>query len=357
MESQRSHTSSENAPACGGVQPDERFFQRLTAGLNASELALLCGGTISNAAVDSFVDTVGALTTAGASALTYCEDARRHAGELADTQAAAVLVKNGASIPPGARFAAISVEEPKAAFAKLAKTLVSERALSSGPHLHSDAKIGKNVVIEPGVVIGSGVRVGDRARIGANAVLHCGVTIGQDSSIGAGASIQCALVGDQVVIGPNAIIGRPGFGLVNVDGASQEMPQFGRAIIQDRVSIGAGSCVDRGAFGDTIVGEGSKIDNLVHVAHNVVIGRNVVIIACTGISGSVTIGDGAVLAGAVGVADHINIGAGAVLAGRAGVICDIPPGEVWGGYPARPRRQWLKETAWLARAARRRSEA
>jgi UDP-3-O-[3-hydroxymyristoyl] glucosamine N-acyltransferase len=154
-----------------------------------------------------------------------------------------------------------------------------------------------------------------------------------------------------------ARIGEPGFGATAGPKGLIDIPQLGRVIIQDGVSIGANTTVDRGAFEDTVIGENSKIDNLVQIAHNVRVGRNCVMAAHTGISGSVTIGDGAQFGGRAGVADHVTIGAGARVGAAAGVMKDIPAGETWGGMPARPIRHWLKETAWLARMASRRSGA
>jgi UDP-3-O-[3-hydroxymyristoyl] glucosamine N-acyltransferase len=339
----------------GGIGPDSRFYTQ-RGSFTPQELADQCGGRIEQPSKAAVIDTVGSMELASASALSYCEDAKKLRTQLADTCAGVVFVRDGAELPDEVTFVPIFVKDPKAAFAVAAKRLIAERKLTAGALIHGECVLGADVVIEPGAVIGQGARVGDNSRIGASAIIHPGVMIGRNTQIGAGASVQCALIGDNVVIGPNATIGRPGFGLVTVDGVSEEMPQFGRAILQDSVSLGANSCVDRGAFGDTLIGEGSKIDNLVHIAHNVIVGRNVVIVACSGISGSVTIGDGALLAGAVGIGDHIDIGAGAILAARSGVICDIPPGEVWAGYPARPRQQWLREAAWLARSARRKRE-
>jgi UDP-3-O-[3-hydroxymyristoyl] glucosamine N-acyltransferase len=180
-------------------------------------------------------------------------------------------------------------------------------------------------------------------------VIGPGVTIGRRTRIGAGASIAFALIGDDVKILAGAVIGEDGFGVAGDASGPVDVPHLGRVVIQDRVTVGANSTIDRGAFDDTVIGEDAKIDNLCHIAHNCIIGRGVLIAAFAGISGSTTIGDGATLAGRVGVADHRKIGAGATLAGASAVMQDVPPGEIWMGYPAKPMRKFLREVAWLNR--------
>jgi UDP-3-O-[3-hydroxymyristoyl] glucosamine N-acyltransferase len=193
--------------------------------------------------------------------------------------------------------------------------------------------------------------------IGANAVIGPKVRIGRDCSIGAGTNLTHAVIGDRVVIHPGCHIGQDGFGYVSGAQGHVKVPQVGSVMIRDDVEIGAGTTIDRGGMRDTQIGEGSKIDNLCQIGHNVVIGRQCIVVALTGISGSVTIEDHAVLAGAVGVAPHVTIGKGAVLAARSGVMSNIPPGETWGGYPARPRTEWLRQQATLARLTRRQGKA
>ncbi|MBI3137010.1 MAG: UDP-3-O-(3-hydroxymyristoyl)glucosamine N-acyltransferase, partial [Sphingobacteriales bacterium] len=194
-------------------------------------------------------------------------------------------------------------------------------------------------------------QIGAGAEIGPNTVIGPGVAIGRRARIGARVSIAFALVGDDVNILAGAVIGEQGFGIAGDASGPVDVPHLGRVIIQDRVTIGANCTIDRGVFDDTILGEDTKIDNLCHVAHNCVLGRGVLVAAFGGISGSTTIGDGATLGGRVGVADHRTIGAGATLAGGAAVFQDVPSGEVWSGYPAKPLRKWLREAAWLSRKA------
>jgi UDP-3-O-[3-hydroxymyristoyl] glucosamine N-acyltransferase len=205
------------------------------------------------------------------------------------------------------------------------------------------------VVFEPGVVVGPGARIGRGTRIGANSVIGPGVQIGRDCVIGNNVSVSFALIGDRVSLFAGVRIGEAGFGAARSKTGPVDVPQLGRVILQDGVTVGANSCIDRGAYDDTVIGENTKIDNLVMIAHNCVIGRNCLLAAFTGISGSCTVGDNVIFGGQAGVGDHIRIGAGARVAGGAGVLADIPAGETWSGYPAKPIRQSLREAVWLAK--------
>jgi UDP-3-O-[3-hydroxymyristoyl] glucosamine N-acyltransferase len=244
---------------------------------------------------------------------------------------------------------------PRADFAVAVRRLISERGFQArGPAISPEAVFEPDVSIAPGVVIGAGASIGAGVAIGPNVVIGPGVAIGRRSRIGAGASICCALVGDDVNILAGAIVGQPGFAVTAGPDGPIEVPHIGRVVLQDRVSLGAGVAVDRGLFADTLICEGAKIDNLSHIAHNVIVGRNVVMAAFAGISGSSRIGDGAMLGGRVGVADHLTVGAGAQIAAGSAVLNDVPDGARHGGYPAKPLRQFLREQAWLSNAAGRR---
>ena len=203
--------------------------------------------------------------------------------------------------------------------------------------------------LAPGAVVGPNARIGCGTYIGSNAVVGPGVSIGRDCRIGAHASVTFALLGDRVRVLAGAVVGEAGFGVAAGASGAVDIPQLGRVILQDDVTVGAGTCIDRGAWDDTVVGEGSKIDNLVQIAHNVRLGRNVVVAGHVGISGSVVVGDGAMFGGGAGIADHLTIGTGAKVLAAAGVMHDVPPGEAWVGAPARPVRQFMRETAWITR--------
>jgi UDP-3-O-[3-hydroxymyristoyl] glucosamine N-acyltransferase len=208
-------------------------------------------------------------------------------------------------------------------------------------------------VIDPGVVVGPGAEIGAGTILAANAVVGPGVRIGRNCSIGAHSSILHALIGDRVIIHPGCRIGQDGFGFVMGRSGHLKVPQIGRVIVQDDVEIGAGSTIDRGANRDTVVGEGTKIDNLVQIGHNVVIGRHCVLVAQTGISGSVTLEDFVVLGARVGVNNHVTIGEGAQIAATGVVAHDVPQGARWGGFPAKPVKQWMREVFLLERLAAR----
>jgi len=250
--------------------------------------------------------------------------------------------------------ALLVVKQPRHAHNVIARTLFKPRhqLAQTRVAISPDAKIHPGAELGAGVVVGAGAAIGEGTVICPNAVIGPGVQIGRNGFIGAGASIHCALLGDHVTLLAGARIGEAGFGVTPGPSGLEDAPHFGRVILQDHVTIGANTCIDRGVFADTIVGERTKIDNLCQIAHNVVLGRSVIVAAFGGISGSVRIGDGSMLGGQVGIADHVKVGAGVSLAGAAGVLRDVPDGETWGGTPAKPLRQWMREITWLAKQTR-----
>jgi UDP-3-O-[3-hydroxymyristoyl] glucosamine N-acyltransferase len=228
---------------------------------------------------------------------------------------------------------------------------------SPGVFIHPTARIERGVELSPGITIAAGVEIGSGTRVAPGVRIASGSAIGRNCDIGANVSIQCALIGDRVVIGPGSSIGHDGFGYVPGAAGLEKVPQLGRVILQNGVELGANVCVDRGALDDTVIGEGTKIDNLVQVAHNVKIGRHSVVAALSGFSGSVSIGDGAMIGGQVGVADHVSIGRGARIAAQSGVMSDVPAGDKQAGVPARPARRFFREVVALSALAAKGSPA
>ncbi len=253
----------------------------------------------------------------------------------------------------GALGVAAPAKYPRAAFAAVASFLHAMRGLAGE---NSYDQIAAGARVHSTAIIGPGAEIGPDVEIGPHAVIGPGVVIGQRSSIAENASVWCALLGSDVKIGAGTVIGGPGFGFAMGSSGLQRIPQLGRVIIGDRVEIGANGCIDRGALADTVVGAGTKIDNLVQIAHNVRIGENCVIAAQAGIAGSAKVGARVQFGGQAGIADHVTIGDDARVAGKAGVMRDVPSGETWGGYPARPMMTWMRETAAMVRAADRKKK-
>jgi UDP-3-O-[3-hydroxymyristoyl] glucosamine N-acyltransferase len=277
---------------------------------------------------------------------------RKYAGSLGATHASAVILGPDG---PSAPCAMLRTTDPYLAFANAVALLAPDDRPAPGlsPHavIAADAKLGEGVSIGPCATIGSGVVIGARTIIHPHAVIYPDVSIGDDCVIHSHVSIRerCHL-GSRVIVQNGAVIGSDGFGFAKrPDGTYQKIPQVANVVIEDDVEIGANTTIDRPAVGQTLIQSGTKIDNLVQIAHGVHVGHNVTLVAQVGIAGSSKIGDSVVLAGQVGIAGHLEIGAGTIATAQSGVPNSVPAGSFISGYPAIDNRDWLKSSAVFRR--------
>jgi UDP-3-O-[3-hydroxymyristoyl] glucosamine N-acyltransferase len=318
--------------------------------LTAAAIAELVGGKVHGDAGAS-VTSVASLDRARPGQLSFCGSAR-YAPLLAGTAASVVLVSPDVADEKSGAAARIVVDKPQDVLVSLLPRLYRAPERQPGVHptvvIGRGARIGAEAVVGPYVHIGDGAVIGDRVTLDAHCTLGAGVVLANDVHLYPNVvAYSGTSVGNRVSVHAGAVLGSDGFGYVYRGGRHEKIPHVGRCIIEDDVEIGAGTTIDRGSIDDTVIGAGTKIDNLVHVAHNVRIGRLVLIAAQTGISGSVRIEDGVVIGGQVGLSGHHTIGKGARIAAQAGVFGDVPPGETWSGYPARPHRESLRAHAAL----------
>ncbi len=340
----------------------EPIFFRRTDGMSLGEIAELVGAKLAESTPsDRRIANVAALDRAGPHDLAFFDNSR-YSGDLAITRAGACLISERFAHRAPACLALLVAREPFQAFVAVTRklfpdslrpaSLFDSAGIAPGAFVHPAARLESEVVVDPGAVVGPGAEIGSGTVIASGAVIGPGVKIGRDCAIGPHASIVHTLIGDRVIVHGGCRIGQDGFGYVMSAKGHRKVPQIGRVIIQDDVEIGAGSAIDRGANRDTIIGEGTKIDNLVQIGHNVSIGRHCILVAQTGISGSVNIEDFVVLGARVGVNNHVTIGEGAQLAATSIVHGDVPPGAKWGGMPAKPVKQWFRELMMVERMAR-----
>jgi UDP-3-O-[3-hydroxymyristoyl] glucosamine N-acyltransferase len=343
----------------GGMS--EPLYFKSAKSLTIAEIAALTGAEPGpQAPPDRTIRGVAPLDTATPGDLAFLDNPR-YADQIASTRAGACLVAPRFVAATPAHVPVLRVRDPYRAFVAVARTLYPQalrpsslfaaEGVAPGATVHPSARLESGVVLDPGVVVGPGAEIGMDTVVCANAVIGPGVRIGRSCSIGPGASLMNALVGDRVIVHPGVRIGQDGFGFVMGASGHVKVPQIGRVIIQDDVEIGALTTIDRGGTRDTVIGEGTKIDNLVQIGHNVSVGRHCVLVAQTGISGSVMLEDFVVLGARVGVNNHVTIGEGAQIAATSIVHGDVPPGARWGGTPAKPAKLWFREMKTLERLA------
>jgi UDP-3-O-[3-hydroxymyristoyl] glucosamine N-acyltransferase len=331
---------------------DSRFHAK-AGPFTLAQVAGMTGATLVGDAdpTRSFED-VGTLDAGGPGDIAFLEN-RRYIAEFRTSAAGACLIDEAFVDQAPAGMALLVTQRPRRNYARLARLFHPAEQAPAGVHpsavVDPSAVLADGVSVAAGAVVGPGAKIGAGARIDANAVIDAAVEIGENTRIGAGATVSHALVGARCYVYPGARIGQPGFGF-EMDGDGPFLvPQLGRVIIEDDVEVGANTAIDRGSNADTVIGQGTMIDNLVQIGHNVVVGRGCIIVSQVGISGSTRLGDRVVLAGQVGVAGHIEIGDNVQVAAMSGVNRSLAAGAAYGGAPAIPVREWRRQIAAIKR--------
>ncbi|MDR3515398.1 MAG: UDP-3-O-(3-hydroxymyristoyl)glucosamine N-acyltransferase [Azospirillaceae bacterium] len=333
---------------------DSRFF-RVAGPFTLGALAQAAGATLAPDGDPSLVfSDVAPLHHAGPADVSFLDN-RKYVSDFKVSRAGACVVHPdlAGQAPPG--MALLISSNPYRSYALVATLFypnaVPAGVISPGAHIDPNAVIGAGTDVAAGAVIGPEVRIGVGCRIGANAVIERGVEIGDHTIVGSNASLAYCLIGNHVYIYPGVRIGQDGFGFAIDPGGYVRVPQIGRVIVEDHVEIGANSTVDRGSGGDTVIGRGSMIDNLVQIGHNVQVGAGCIIIAQAGVAGSSKLGHHVVVAAQVGVAGHLTVGDGARIAAQSGVMRNVPAGAEVCGAPAVPIKQFFRQVATLVRLA------
>ena len=338
---------------------DSRFFN-LLGPLRLKELAEITRAEIAgNLDLDRSFDDVQALDDAGETHVSFLDN-KKYAGAFAESKAGACIIRPEYldRAPPG--MSLLVTSEPYLGYAKVAQRLYPTSKPSAGisPQAMVDprALVGVGTRIDPGAVILSGAEIGANCIIGSNSVVGSGVTISDDCRIGANVTLSHCCLGHRVILHPGVRIGQDGFGFALTAAGHEKVPQLGRVIVEDDVEIGANSTIDRGAGPDTVIGAGTKIDNLVQIAHNVKLGRGCIVVSQVGISGSTEIGDFVMIGGQAGLTGHLEVGSGSRIAAQSGVMRNVEAGATIGGSPAKPMRDWLKEVAFVERMVKNKSK-
>jgi UDP-3-O-[3-hydroxymyristoyl] glucosamine N-acyltransferase len=322
--------------------------------LTAQAVADLVGGRLlGDGAV--VLRAVGPLERAGPESLSLAVSSQ-YAEQLKASRAGAVLIPEALAQAPAGPRARIVVPDPHASLVSVLDAMFptppAVPGIDATARLGSGCVLGQDVSIGPFVVLGRGVQVGDRCRLAERVSLGDGVSVGADTVMGPGVVCYAGTrIGSRCVLKAGAVIGGDGFGYLSGQSGHRRIPHVGGCILDDEVEVGSNTCVDRGSIDDTILGRGTKLDNLVHVAHNVQLGERCLAMAGVGIAGSTRIGNDVILAGHVGVTDHLVLGSGVRVGAKSAVFGDIPSGATFSGHPARPHRQFLRAQAALYRLA------
>lgn len=329
--------------------PDPRFFYKAEL-LSLEKLAELSGANLIHGEKEFIPEDLAPLDTAGPQDLSFLDNVR-YKNQFRSSKAGACFVSEDMAKDAPEGMALLISPFPYKSYALAAQALYPEARpephISQMANVDPDAKIGHGCVIGNNAVIGAGTELGEGCWIEANTVIGDNVKLGANCRIGANSTVSHALIGDNVRLYPGCRVGQDGFGFAIDPKGHVKVPQLGRVIIEDSVEIGANTCIDRGAGPDTVIGQGTWIDNLVQIAHNVHIGKGCVIVAQVGISGSTVVEDYVVLAGQVGVAGHLTIGSGAQIGAQSGVMRNVPAGTQYMGSPAVPSKQFMRQVATL----------
>ena len=334
---------------------DSRFFSN-AGPLPLEQIVSLTGAELKDKGSQQSIHDVSPLDRATEKDISFLDNIK-YIDTFANSHAGACFIRRQYADQAPKGMTLLISDEPYRCFAIIAQkfypSYVPSRIISPQAHIAPTAQLGKNCTVDIGAVIGEQVTMGENCYIGSGAVIHKGVVIGDHTHIGANSTLSHCIIGKRVVIHRGVHIGQDGFGFALGREGHIKVPQLGRVLIEDDVEIGSGTCIDRGTGPDTVVGQGSKIDNLVQIGHNVHIGKQSIIVAQVGIAGSTRVGDGVMLGGQVGLAGHLKIAHGARVAAQGGVMTDIPPGASYGGSPAVPIKDWHRQTIALAKLAKR----
>jgi UDP-3-O-[3-hydroxymyristoyl] glucosamine N-acyltransferase len=360
IDQNRGSRSINGRTATGGMaQPT--FFEHPPSSTLADIAALTKAHLVDGTRAGQQVRGLASLDEAGPAHLTFFDNVK-YAGQLAATRAGACLVSARFETSVPTHVAVLRVAHPFREFVKVARELHGDAlrpqswfgntGIAASAVIDPSAHLEDGVIVDPLAAIGPNVEIGAGTVIGAGVVIGPNVRIGRDCNVGANSSLQFVLVGNNVLIHPGCHIGQDGYGFVFGSAGHLKVPQTGRVLIQNDVEIGAGTTIDRGSMRDTVVGEGTKIDNQVQIAHNVIVGRHCLLAAKVAIGGSVTICDNVAFGAGVGLNNHITIGEGAQVTAMSGVKDDVPAGGRWGGFFAKPTKQWFREILAVERLVR-----
>jgi UDP-3-O-[3-hydroxymyristoyl] glucosamine N-acyltransferase len=329
---------------------DNRFYKN-NGPFSLAQIAEICGAElVDKSKAGVMIADMASMDTGTDGEITFFFDKKKKETVASVKTTACVTTKEFAPLLPS-EVIVLTSDNPHEAFIKLNYAMYTEilpePQICATAVIAKTAKVGQHCYIGDHVVVGEHVVIGDNCRLEPNCVIYEGCQLGDNCRVGANANIMHAVIGNNVYIYGGARIGWDGFGFQTIMGQHKRIPQLGRVVIGNDVEIGANACVDRGALGDTVIGDGCRIDNMVQIAHNDKLGRGCILVAQVGVAGSCTFGDYVVCGGQVGIADHLNIGSQAQIGAQSGLMRDVEPGSVVMGSPAIGFRDFMKQTACI----------